>query len=329
PPLVKREPSGPLPLSFAQQRLWFIDQLEPGSSTYNVPAALRMSGNLDIHAVTLSFSEVVRRHEVLRTVFVAEGGEARQRIQAAGAEPLPVVDLSNVEHGEAVARRLVRSEAARPFDLARGPLLRLLLIRLGEQEHVLSVSMHHIVTDGWSMGILVREFRALYEAFCSGQGSPLRELDIQYADYAAWQREWLAGEVLERELEYWRKQLAGLEPLHLPTDYPRPAAASHRGGLAIFAPSETLSRRVRALSRQEGATVFMVLLSAWQLLLSRYSGQKNFAVGTDIANRNYLETEGLIGFFVNQLVLRGELEGVEDFRQLVERTRQTTLEAYA
>ncbi len=231
PPLVRVGRSDALPLSFAQQRLWFIDQLESGSAAYNVPSALRMSGPLDVAALRRSFTEIVRRHEVLRTIFEVVEGEAQQRIEEAGPVAAPVVDLSGLgqEEREASARVLVEEEARRGFDLSRGPLLRVMLLRLGEREHVLSVNLHHIVTDGWSTGILVREFMALYEAYRTNHPSPLAELEIQYADFAVWQREWLRGEVLEKELDYWRVQLAELEPLELPVDHPRSALASHPG----------------------------------------------------------------------------------------------------
>ena len=329
--LVRQEGRGRLRLSFAQQRLWFLDQLEPGSSAYNVPAALRMKGELDIWALAKSFTEIVRRHEVLRTVFVVEDGEAEQRIEEPGEVAVPVVDVSGLEEEgrESKARGVVEQEAGRAFDLRRGPLLRVRLVRLGEQEHVLLVNLHHIVTDGWSTAILVREFMVLYEVYCEDKASPLGELEIQYADYAVWQREWLQGEVLEKELGYWRTQLGGVEPLEMPTDYPRTAVASHRGGVVSFSLPEGLSGRVRSVSRREGVTLFMVLLAVWKVLLSRYSGQEDFAVGTDVANRNRLETEGLIGFFVNQLVLRGKLQGEGDFGRALEDTRQITLEAYA
>jgi hypothetical protein len=292
---------------------------------------LRLSGDLDVFALQASFCEIVRRHEVLRTVFEVVEGEARQKIEAAGAVAVPVVDLSGLEPAlrESQARLLVQSEGERSFDLSKGPLLRVMLLRLGEQEHVLSVNLHHIVTDGWSTGILVREFMALYEAYSENRPSPLPELKIQYADFAQWQRGWLSGEVLEKELDYWRVQLSGLEPLEMPTDHARPAVASHRGGMVPLHLSEKLSGDLIVLSRREGVTLFMVLLAAWKVLLSRYSGQQDIAVGTAIANRNRLETEGLIGFFVNTLVLRSQVEVERSISEHVREMKRVVLEGYA
>ena len=328
--LVRQEGRGRLRLSFAQQRLWFLDQLEPGSSAYNVPAALRMKGELDIWALAKSFTEIVRRHEVLRTVFVVEDGEAEQRIEEPGEVAVPVVDVSGLEEEgrESKARGVVEQEAGRAFDLRRGPLLRVRLVRLGEQEHVLLVNLHHIVTDGWSTAILVREFMVLYEVYCEDKASPLGELEIQYADYAVWQREWLQGEVLEKELGYWRTQLGGVEPLEMPTDYPRTAGGSHPGDWVHFVLPEELSEGLTRLSRDEGVTLFMVLLAVWKVLLSRYSGQEDFAVGTDVANRNRLETEGLIGFFVNTLALRSPVGGERSFGEYLGEIRRVVLESY-
>ena len=330
PPLVRRERGGRLPLSFAQQRLWFLDQLEPGSNAYNSPKLLRMAGDLDIWALAKSFTEIVRRHEVLRTVFVAENGEAEQRVEAAGAVAVPVVDLKDliVHERETAARRLVQQEAERAFDLSRGPLLQVQLLRVGEQEYVLSANLHHIVTDGWSNDVLVRELMALYEAYGADRPSPLAELRIQYADFAAWQREWLQGEVLERELAYWRMQLAGLEPLSLPTDFSRLAVGSHPEDSVVFVLTERLSEQLARMSRQNGVTLFMVLLAGWKVLLSRYSGQEDFAVGAAIANRNRLETEGLIGFFVNTLALRSQVKGEQNFQKYLQEIRRVVLEAY-
>ena len=289
-----------------------------------------MSGPLDVAALRRSFTEIVRRHEVLRTIFEVVEGEAQQRIEEAGPVAAPVVDLSGLgqEEREASARVLVEEEARRGFDLSRGPLLRVMLLRLGEREHVLSVNLHHIVTDGWSTGILVREFMALYEAYRTNHPSPLAELEIQYADFAVWQREWLRGEVLEKELDYWRVQLAELEPLELPVDHPRSALASHPGGRVGFVLPEQVSEGLGGLSRREGATLFMVLLAGWKVLLSRYSGQQDFAVGTAIANRNRLETEGLIGFFVNTLVLRSQARRETTFREYLGQVRRMVLESY-
>ncbi|HYG61663.1 MAG TPA: amino acid adenylation domain-containing protein, partial [Thermoanaerobaculia bacterium] len=331
PPLVPVPREGPLPLSFAQQRLWFIDQLKPGTSLYNVPVTLRVEGPLHLSVLSLCLSEIVRRHEALRTVFAAPAGSPVQVIQPAAPFVLPVVDLSGLPESrrEAPAILLARTEAGRPFDLRRGPLLRGLLVRLDEQDHITVLTMHHIVSDGWSMGILVREVVALYGAFAEGRPSPLPEPPLQYADFAVWQNTWLSGEVLEGEIDYWRRQLAGLPPLlEFPTDRPRPPVQSYRGAIRpVRLPSE-LTRQVQALGRREGATLFMVLLAAFQALLARYSGQQDLAVGSPIAGRNRAEIEGLIGFFVNTSVLRGDLTGEPSFRELLGRARETALAAY-
>jgi hypothetical protein len=322
---------GHLPASFAQARLWFLDQWEPGSPAYNIAAAVRLAGPLFAPALARALNEIVRRHEALRTRFAAVDGQPVQVIAPRLEVPLPVVDLGALPESEREpeARRRAREEALRPFDLAHGPLLRASLLRLGDREHVVLLTMHHIVADGWSMGVLVRELRELYEAFRRGLPSPLPELSIQYADYAAWQRRWLRGQVLRDQLAYWRGQLAGVPPLELPTDRPRPAAPSRRGGERRAVLPAALAGRVRALALQEGATPFVVLLAAFQALLHRYSGQDDFAVGTPIAGRTRSEVEGLIGLFINTLVLRADLSGGPTFRELVRRARRTALGAFA
>ncbi|HEV7669747.1 MAG TPA: non-ribosomal peptide synthase/polyketide synthase [Thermoanaerobaculia bacterium] len=331
PPLVA-VPRGPaLPLSFAQQRLWFIDQLEPESALYNIPVALRVTGGIDLGVLAAVLGEIVRRHESIRTTFEAADGEPVQVIRPAGRFALPVVDLSSLNETarETVAERRVGVEAGRPFDLARGPLFRAVAVRLGPTEHLVLATMHHIVSDGWSMGILVREVTALYEAFSAGRPSPLADLLLQYADFAAWQRGWLAGEVLEREIAAWRERLSGAPALlELPTDRPRPAVQSFRGAVAEVRFAPELAGRVREIARRRSATVFMVLVSGFQALLSRLSGQLDVSVGTPIAGRNRLEIEGLIGFFVNTLVLRTELSGDPDFAELIGRVREITLHAH-
>ncbi|WNG57633.1 AMP-binding protein [Archangium gephyra] len=320
------------PLSFAQQRLWFLDQFERGSAFYNVPAVVRLTGALREDVLEKSFEELVRRHEALRTTFRTENGKPVQVISEQVRVPLERVDLRGqpeVER-EAEARRRAEQEAQRPFDLASGPLLRITLLKLGEREHVLVLVMHHIVSDGWSMGLLVREVAELYEAFSKGKPSPLAELPVQYADYAAWQRQWLDGEVLEGQLEYWRKQLRGAPPaLELPTDKPRPAVQTYRGGHRGIQWPRELQDAVKSLAQREGATPFMVLLAAFQTVLSRYAGQDDVSVGSAIANRTRAETEGLIGFFVNTLVLRTKLDGNATFRELLRQVREVTLGAYA
>ncbi|MBZ4419892.1 non-ribosomal peptide synthase/polyketide synthase [Myxococcus sp. RHSTA-1-4] len=327
PPLVPRadRTSAP-PLSFAQQRLWFLDQFEPGSAAYNMPAAVRLRGPLETQALERSFRELVRRHESLRTTFRAEDGVAVQVIS-----PEPVVSFRPVEPGSREeAWRQVEQEVARPFDLSRGPLLRTTLLKLAPEDHILVLVMHHIVSDGWSTGVLVREVAALYDAFSQGLPSPLPELPVQYADYAVWQRGWLQGEVLEAQLDYWRKQLEGAaRALELPTDRPRPAAQTFRGGFRKQTWPKALWRQVEALSRREGATPFMVLLAAYQAVLSRYSGQEDLCVGSPIAGRTHAETEGLIGFFANTLVLRSRVRPEASFLELLAQVRDVTLGAYA
>ncbi|HJX28618.1 MAG TPA: amino acid adenylation domain-containing protein, partial [Thermoanaerobaculia bacterium] len=331
PPLIPVPREGLLPLSFAQQRLWFIDQLEPGSPLYNMPVALRIDGPLDPGVLALCLGEIVRRHETLRTVFAVRDGAPVQVIQPAVPFPLPVVDLSGLPENaaEPQALALVREEAVRPFDLAHGPLLRGLLLRLPKGEHVVALTMHHIASDGWSMGILVREVVALYAKLAAGLPSPLPELPVQYADFAVWQHSWLRGEVLENEISFWRRELAGLPPLlELPTDRPRPTAQSFRGDSRLVRLPAALTRQAEVLARREGATLFMVLLAAFQALLSRISGQDDLAVGSPVAGRNRTETEDLIGFFVNTLVLRGDLTREPSFRELLGRVRETALAAH-
>ncbi|HET9226708.1 MAG TPA: amino acid adenylation domain-containing protein [Thermoanaerobaculia bacterium] len=328
PPLVRVERRGDLPLSFAQQRLWFLEQLQPGSPVYNMPVALRLRGELSVPALRASLSEVVRRHESLRTVFVLAEGQPFQRVLAPGAPALGVIDLGGLGHRERENElaRLVREHGERPFDLAAGPLLRSSLVRLGADEHAVLLAQHHIVSDGWSTGVLVREVVALYGAFAAARPSPLPELSIQYPDFAVWQRGWLAGEVLERQVSYWRERLAGLpELLELPTDRPRPAFRTGRGARHAF----HLPGGLRDLGRREGATDFMALLALFQILLSRLSGQEDLATGTVIANRGRSELEPLIGFFANTLVLRGDLSGRPSLRDVLLRTRESALEAYA
>ncbi len=332
PPIVAVSREGSLPVSFAQQRLWFIDQLDPHSSLYNSPAALRLSGRLDVDALQETLSEIVRRHEALRTTFVAVNGQPAQLVHPHGPVPLPLVDLSALPDGvrQAESERLAEEDARRPFDLSRGPLLRVTLVREGDDEHVVLFTMHHVVSDGWSMGVFVKEVVALYGAYLEGRPSPLPELKVQYADYAAWQRGWLQGEVLEQQVGYWREQLAGAPPvLELPTDRPRGALQKHRAGRHPFALSAELSEGLKELSRREGVTLFMTLLAGWQLLLSRYSGQDDVVVGAPIANRHRAEVEPLIGFFINTLALRSRLDPATSFRELLAQVREVTLGAYA
>ena len=319
-----------VPLSHAQERLWFLDQLVPGNPFYNVPLAVRLSGELNEEALRAGLREVVKRHEVLRTHFEVVGGVARQVISDEVEFAVTVIDLEDWEEGEREKeiQRLAQQEAEQAFDLMRGPLLRARLIGVGKQDHVLLLTMHHIVSDGWSMGVMVKEVAALYEAFCQGQPSPLPKLPIQYADYAVWQREWLSGEVLEEQLAYWKRQLSGVPVLQLPSDYPRPAIQSYRGASEKFELGEELTARLRELSRREGVTLYMTLLAAFDLLLAHYTDQTDIALGTDIAGRNHPQVEPLIGFFVNQLVLRNRVAGDLTFRELLKQVRETTVEAY-
>ncbi|HEX2091995.1 MAG TPA: amino acid adenylation domain-containing protein, partial [Longimicrobiaceae bacterium] len=335
PPAVELRPlprdGGPLPLSFAQQRLWFVDQLQPGRAAYNIPAPIRVHGALDVSALERALAAIVRRHESLRTRFPAPEGAPVQRVDPPRPVHLPVADLGRLdaEAREAETRRLARREARRPFDLAAGPLLRATVLRLGEDDTVVLFTMHHVVSDGWSMEIFIRELSALYGGFSHGEEVRLPPLPVQYADYAVWQRSWLSGEVLERETEYWRSRLSGAPALlELPTDRPRPRVAGDAGGTCGFGIGPEVAAGLRALGRVEGATPFMTLLSAWQLLLGRYAWQDDVVVGTPIAGRNRLETEGVIGLFVNTLVSRASLASDPTFRELLGQVREATLGAY-
>ena len=318
------------PCSFAQQRLWFLDRLHPGECLYNIPAALRLENALDVACLEASVNELVSRHEPLRTTFREIDGEPVQVIAAHAALRLAVIDLRSYDEGggEAEAVHAATREARMPFDLERGPLLRVGLIVLPGGKQVLLVTMHHIISDGWSVEIFFRELREVYEARFHGRSAHLPELPVQYADYAAWQREWLQGEELERQLDYWRRQLGGMESLRLPTDRARPALSSYRGSREFLRIDEGATAGLKQLSREENATLFMTLLAAFQLLLSRYSGQQDIAVGTLTAGRNRVETEGLIGFFVNTVVLRTDLGRNPSFRQLLLRARDTALAAF-
>jgi amino acid adenylation domain-containing protein/non-ribosomal peptide synthase protein (TIGR01720 family) len=332
PPLRRAAGGGALPLSFAQERLWFLEQLEPGGAAYVMAGALRLSGALDAAALEWSLGEVVRRHETLRTTFRTVDGVAAQVVAEAGVWTLPVEDLSALPEAEreAEARRRVGAEAARGFDLERGPLFRALLLRLAAGEHVLSVAMHHAVSDEWSVGVLVREMSELYAARLRGEDAALPELPVRYADFAAWQRGWLRGDALERQLAFWRERLADApRAIDLPTDRPRPPVWSGRGALHAFALPAAVAERVDAAARERGATPFMVLLAAWQLLLARWSGQDTIVVGTPVASRQREETEGLIGFFVNMLALRADVAPEAGFADLLARVRETALDAWA
>lgn len=324
-------PSRLVPVSFAQQRLWFLDQLQPGTAAYNIPYALRLTGSLKVSALVQSLKHIVARHESLRTTFSAIDGQPMQVIAESRPVELPLVELSQLECGdrETEMLRLAGEEARRPFDLARGPLLRATLLHLGDDEHVLLLTMHHIVGDGWSTSVLLRELTQLYGAFSKGQPSPLPELAVQYADYAQWQRDWLRGEALESQISYWRNQLGGTLPvLDLPTDRLRPNVQSFRGAVHSSVLPKQLMERVKTLCQQEGVTPFMTLLACFQVLLHRYCAQEDILVGVPIVGRNQVQTEDLIGFFVNTLVIRTDVSGNPTFRELLARVRKVAVEAY-
>ena len=329
---VTAPPIRTAPLSFAQQRLWFLDQYEPENILYNIPVAIRLHGALDVTALERSVNQIVKHHEALRTTFAVVGDHPVQVINEARDFQLTIIELreSLAEEKEATATRLAAEEARKPFNLAEGPLLRIKLLRLAEDDHVLLITMHHIISDGWSIKILIREIGELYEAFANGQEAALPDLPIQYADFAASQREWLQGERLEQQLSYWRAQLADAPPLlELPTDKPRPTFKTFNGADVPVSIPKKLSEDIMRLSRREGATLFMTLLSAFCALLYRYTNQPDILVGTPIANRNRAETESLIGFFVNMLILRARLSDAMTFRELLTQIRETSLEAYA
>jgi amino acid adenylation domain-containing protein/thioester reductase-like protein len=341
-PQIKRQnrESNSFPLSFAQERLWFLNQLEPDSSAYNIPTAVRLKGSLNVMVLAQSLNEVIQCHEALRTTFATMAGQPVQVISPSLNLTLPTVDLRQLSESQQKTEvlRLATQEAQRPFPLDKGPLLRVTLLQLSQVEHVVLFTMHHIVSDGWSTGVLVRELAALYEALSKGKpiscgdatGALLPELPIQYVDFAVWQRQWLQGRVLESQLTYWKQQLSNTpDVLELPTDHPRPAIQTNRGATQSFILPKELSEALKSLSRQEEATLFMTLLAAFKVLLHRYTQQNDIAVGTPIANRNRSETEGLIGFFVNTLVLRTQLTGNLSFRQLLKQVREVALGAYA
>lgn len=320
-----------LPLSFAQQRLWFLDQLEPGTPTYNIATGMRMIGTLDVDAFEQAITEIIRRHEVLRTTILTIDGQPQPVVAETQSFKLPVIplDMLAVEAREGEARRIAGAEAEQPFDLSTGPLFRIKLLRISDADHIVVLTMHHIIGDGWSMEVLVREVAELYESYKTGKTSPLPNLAIQYADFAYWQRRWLQGEVLEAQLSYWKTKLGdGSSKIELPTDRPRPQVQSIRGASQPFVLPQRLAEQLKALSRGEQVTLFMTLLAAFQVLLYRYTGQNDISVGTPIAGRHHLETEKLIGLFVNTLVLRSTLSDTLTFRDLLEQVRTVVLEAH-
>ena len=321
--------TGDLPLSFAQESLWFLDQLEGIGPTYNMPMPLRLTGMLNIVALEQSLAALVQRHAILRTTFPTREAQPLQVITSESRLTLPVIDLHTLPEDRRNIEQLIFEEAKERFDLAVGPLMRVALLRLEAQDHVLLITLHHIVADGWSIEIFARELGALYTAFLNHQPSPLPDLPIQYADFAIWQRRYLQGESLELLLAHWQRTLAGAPPvLSLPTDYPRPAVQTFRGSSASFQLDVQLTEAVQTLSQQSKVTLFMTLLTVFQILLRNYSGQEDIVVGTPIANRNRAETAGLIGYFVNILVLRTDLSGNPSFRELLTRVYQVALDAY-
>ncbi|MBI3326504.1 MAG: non-ribosomal peptide synthetase, partial [Nitrospinae bacterium] len=319
------------PLSFAQQRLWFLDQLQPDSPLYNVPHAVRMQGMLDVMALRKALEAILERHDALRTTFPSRDGVPTQVIAEQGTLELPALNLrewSDAEREDEIAR-LITVEVRRPFALSRGPLLRGLLLRTGDEEHVLVLTIHHIVSDAWSTGVFFRELAAYYSAFHDGEVPSLPELPVQYSDFAAWQRQWLQGEALEQQLVYWKNHLAGAPArLELPTDRLRPVVQSHRGArVGVTLPGD-LATALKTLSRREGVTLFMTLLAAFQVLLFRYTDQEDVVVGAPIAGRTFLEIEGLIGCFINAIPLRTRLKPSMSFRDLVDRVKEVALGGY-
>jgi condensation domain-containing protein len=320
---------GPFPLSFAQQRLWFLDQLQPNNPYYNIPRALRIHGPLNVAALKLSLQEIAERHETLRARIVP--GVIPQLIIEDVRLSVPMVDLGGADESfsELFTAQLIEREAERPFNLCSAPLMRSTIVRFGLEDHLILLTMHHIASDGWSNGIFAEEISALYAAFSRKLPSPLPDLPIRYVDFAAWQHEYLQGAALDRHLNYWRTKLSGIVPLHLPTDKPRPAFQSFRGAEVSILMGKPLAAQLKQLSAQFNVSLFMVLLASFQILLSYYSGQEDIAVGSPIANRESIELQGLIGFFVNTLVLRTDLSGNPPFTEVIRRVREVTLEAYA
>jgi non-ribosomal peptide synthetase component F len=331
PPIVPVARDGELPLSFAQQRLWFLDQLEPGKATYNCPSAMRLTGNPNLPALHQSLNEIVRRHEVLRTAFADVDGRPVPTVMKTSELGLKVLDLQMIDpdRREQEMLRLARAEADRPFALMQPPLLRVTLVRLDRQDQVVLFTMHHIVCDGWSIALLRKEVMRLYDVYSRGNPSPLAELAIQYSDYAVWQRRCLQGDELDEKLTAWERQFGDNPPLlELPVDDWRNPGTPARAALEKLVLSWELSQGLKALAQRESATVFMTMLAAFECLLHKYSGQVDMVVGTGIANRSRREIEELIGFFINMLVLRTDLSGNPTFKQVVARVREATLAAY-
>ncbi|TMC15515.1 MAG: hypothetical protein E6J34_22020 [Chloroflexi bacterium] len=329
-PLVPMKRTKAIPISFAQRRLWLLHHLEPGSTTYLNTERFRLLGLLDIKVLEQCFWEMIRRHEILRTTFEMLEGQPIQVIRETCHCSLPLIDLTALgqQAQETVAQQLVKQEAEQPCNLEQGPLLRASLLRLQRQKHILLVTQHHIISDGWSNAVLLREMTTLYLAFTNGQTSPLAPLPIQYADYALWQRQWLQGKVLHKHLQYWQRQLQGASPLELPTNVQHSVTSRHQGAQYNFTLPTALSTALTSLSRKEGVTLFMTLLCAFQIWLSRLTHQTNIVIGTDVANRTQRETEQLIGFFVNLLVLRTDIGRDQCFQELLQKVRKSLLETY-
>jgi len=328
--IPKRAASGPARLSFAQQRLWFLNQFEPDSPVYNLSAALRLEGTIDAAILECCLNRLAARHEALRTHFEIQNGEPVQVVSPESHVPLTITDLSGLPEAErrSEAARLAAEEARRPFDLERGPLFRFGLLRLDGGEQALLVALHHIVADGWSVALLVREIAALYGALAAGREPSLQVLPIQYADFAEWQRERLSnGSAIHDSVEYWKARLAGVPALALQPDRPRPPVQTYRGAHHHFALPPELTEAVETTARLEGVSPFMALLAAFQVFLSRYTGQEDIAVGTPVANRSHAELEALVGFFVNTLVIRSRVPPAISFRDLLKQVRDAVLEA--
>src|SRR5262249_50044393 len=331
PPLTRQERPERLPLSYAQQRLWFIDRLQGSSTEYNLPQALRLRGELDVKALRRAIGSIVDRHESLRTHFTEIDGRPLQVIEPKLEIGLPVEDLSGFNEAQQRDRVAaeIRDEQETPFDLRSGPVMRAKLLKLGKQEHILFVNFHHIVSDGWSQGVFDRELQVLYEAYREGGDNPLGALGVQYADFTLWQRQWLGEGALDAGLEYWRRRLAGIpERLELPADRPRSAIPTFAADLhGIRLNAEPLAE-LKQLSQDHQASLYMTLLSGFAVLMNRYSGQDDIVVGSPIANRQEAQVEGLIGFFVNPLAIRIKVEEERNFSELLSEVRRTTLDAY-
>ena len=327
----KANPPQTFPLSFGQQRLWFLDQLEPGSAVYNLLTVVRLRLPLNVLVMEKTLNEIVRRHQILRTTFVTVEGQPVQSIAASLDLSVSITDLSKrpERDRQGDVLRLVVQETRRPFNLAQGPLVRARVVRLSHEEHVVLLVMHHIISDGWSIKVLMRELATIYQAFLAGRPSPLPELPIQYSDYAVWQRDWLQGDGLTSQVSYWKQRLADVSNLELPTDRPRLVGQPYRKALRPLELPKVLLSALNELSRREGCTLFMTLLAAFKALISAQCGQGDIVVGTPVAGRNRPETEGLIGCFVNSLVLRTDLSGDPSFQELMGRVREVCLGAYA